>query len=521
MAMDLQRVEVKNPTGILTDPNPSDVSVGSWTFGNNVKFRNGKATQSDGYSGVLGTPPEPLLQIMPFLSQNTPFWIGASATKLRITTGTGIWTDYTRTTGGAYAATQTNNWNGGFLAGVAILNNPTDIPQSLLPTANNFTNLPNWPATYRAKIIRPFKNYLIALNLTINSVVYPTTVKWSSPADPGQVPFTWNPADPTNDAGENPLADTPGAIVDGKKLRDSFIIYKEDSVYSMRYIGGAFVFQFQQLFDDIGMIAPNCAAEFDGKHFVVGRGDVYVHNGVQKSSVIDGKMKDFLFDAIKNQNIQSTFVVPDYNNTEMWICFAQSTGATSTGFCDKAIIWNWVEDKWTIRDIPEIITAAIGVVDPQSPDNWDSDPLGWDTDATVWGSQTYNPSKSKIVLNSNVDNKLYVVGESNTFDGASFTSYLEKSDIYMDDDLKIKSFNSLTPHMRGNSGTVSFWIGTSMLQDNPVEWNGPYQFRVGIDHHISFRHFGRYVGVRMEASSDQSWVLNGYTLEFTPTSGKR
>lgn len=520
MAMDLQRIEIKNPTGIMTDPNPSDLPSNRWSYGLNVKFRNGKATQVDGYSQVYDTPPEPLLYATSFLSQNTPLWIGGSEGKLRITSGSGGWVDYSRLVGGPYNATQTENWNGGFLAGVAIMNNGVDVPQSLLPSNNNFTDLPNWPATYRAKIIRPFKNYLIALNITIDSVTYPTTVKWSAPADPGEVPPTWDITDPTNDAGENPLADTPGAIVDGKKLRDAFIIYKEDSVYSMRYVGGTFVFQFQQLFDDVGMLSSNCAAEFDGKHFVVGRGDVYVHNGVQKSSVIDGAMKDLLFQAIAGQNIQTTFVVPDYSNTEMWICFSESTEAFTNRYNDKACIWNWTTNEWSIRDIPDVISASFGIVDPQEPQDWDSDLNTWDSDATVWNSQTYNPSKNKLILVSNVNNKVYVVGDTTRFDDQVFTSYLEKSDLYFDDDLKMKTITSVTPHLSGQ-GIAKIWVGTSQLQDSPVVWNGPYLFNIGIDHHISCRHFGRYIGIRLEFTSDKAWALNGYTLEFTPMAGKR
>lgn len=519
MAMDLQRVEVKNPTGILTDPAPSDLPLEKWTGGNNIKFRNGKVTKADGYTSVFPTPPFAPLHVMPFLTQNTPFWVSASATQIYVTQGT-VWTNYSRTVGGAYTASQTNNWSGGFLGGVCVLSNGSDVPQSLLPTANFFTNLPNWPATYRAKVVKPFKNYLVALNLTVNSEVFPTAVKWSAPADPGEVPSTWDPADPTNDAGETSLSDSAGAIVDGCKLRDSFIIYKEDSVYSMRYIGGVFVFQFQQLFDDIGVIAPGCVAEFDGKHFVVGRGDVYVHNGIQKSSVIDGAMKDYLFTTIKGQNIQNTFVIPDYANTEMWICYAASTGAANAGYCDKALIWNWKENSWSQRDVPNLIDADYGVIDPQESDAWDNDPNAWDTDASVWGSQTYNPAKTKILLASNVDNKLYVLGESNTFNGATFQSYLEKSDIYLDDDYKVKVVNSVTPHLSGN-GVVKIYVGHAMLQDAPVVWEGPYNYTIGQSFKVDTRVKGRYLGVRFMFDSTAPWTLNGYTLEFAPISGKR
>jgi hypothetical protein len=519
MAMDLQRIEIKNPTGILTDPNPSDLPPDSWTFGNNVKFKNGKTVKVAGHTQVFPTPPLAPLQIFPYLSDSTPFWISASDTKIHITSGSS-WVDFSRLVGGSYNASVTNQWSGGFLSGVSVLNNSVDVPQSLLPTANNYTNLPNWPANYRCKIMRPFKNYLVALNLIVDSVAQPTTVKWSSPADPGEVPFTWDVNDATNDAGETSLADTAGAIVDARKLRDSLIIYKEDSVYSMRYIGGVYVFQFQQLFDDVGMLGNNCVAEFDGKHFVVGRGDVYVHNGVQKSSVIDGQMRDFLFNAIKSDDNQNTFVVPDYSNSEMWICFPAATGATSAGYCDKALIWNWKENKWAIRDLPNIISANTGIVDPQDSDAWEDDPLAWDSDSTTWGSQTYNPSRIKILLASNVDNIIYVVGESNTFAGVPITSTLEKSDLYFGDDQKVKAIHSLTPHLTG-TGSAKVYIGTSMLQDSPVEWFGPYTFQIGQDYKVDCRLFGRYVGVRFQFDSEGPWTLNGYTLEFTPTAGKR
>lgn len=519
MAMDLQRIEIKNPTGILTDPNPSDLPLEAWTSGDNVKFRNGKTSKVEGHSSVFPTPPEAPLQVFPYLSGLTPFWISAGANKIHLTSGTS-WVDYSRLAGGGYSASLEDQWSGGFLSGVSILNNGVDVPQSLYPATNNYVDLPNWPSNYRCKIMRPFKNYLVALNLVVDSVVQPSTVKWSSPADPGEVPFTWDVSDPTNDAGENSLADTAGSIVDARKLRDALIIYKDDSVYSMRYIGGVFVFQFQQLFDDVGMLGLNCVAEFDGKHFVVGRGDVYVHNGVQKASVIDGQMKDFLFNAIQSDNQKNTFVVADYSNTEMWVCFPTSTGASANGYCDKAVIWNWKENKWSIRDLPRLVSANIGIIDPQEPDDWESDINAWDTDSTSWGSQTYNPSRMKILMASNVDNKLYVVGESSTFDGVSFTSTLEKSDLYFGDDHKIKSIHSITPHLTG-TGVAKIYIGTSMLQDSPVAWSGPYSYNIGSDYKVDCRLFGRYVGVRFEFDSTGPWTLNGYTLEFTPTAGKR
>ena len=288
----------------------------------------------------------------------------------------------------------------------------------------------------------------------------------------------------------------------------------------MRYIGGVYVFQFQQLYDDVGMIAPNCAAEFDGKHFVIGQGDVYVHNGVQKKSVIDGKMKDYLFNAIKTGGVRSVFVVPDYANSEMWVCFQSSSDAITEGYADSAAIWNWEEDTWTLRDIPKVVAGTFGVVDPQEPDDWDLDPAQWNSDSTVWGSATYNPAKNKLVLVSQANRLTYVVGESTQFDGEDFKSRIERTDLYNGMDQLVKHITTVSPHLSG-TGSCDVYVGKSMIMDNPVEWFGPYKYEIGKDFKIDCRVSGRFIGFRFEFESAGSWELSGYTVESTKPVGKR
>lgn len=514
-----QRIEFKNPAGMITDRNPADLPPNVWSAVMNASFRDGESRKASGYSKVFGASPSDTLFLIDNIESNQLYWYEATPSAIYRTEGTAH-TNLTRAVGGAYTATEETGWTGAVLNTVVVLNNPNDKPQALRRTDATFVDLPNWPANTTCKVMRAYKNYLIALNVTKSGTEYPTLVKWSSPADPGEVPSTWNEADPTNDAGEVPLTSAGDAILEGRKLRDSFIIYKERSVHSMNYIGGTFVFGFRQLFDDIGIMSQHCVAEFDGKHFVLGKGDVYVHNGVEKKSVITGKVKELLFSNIKNDAFQRCFVVPDYNNTEMWICYPSNGEIKTNKGCDRAFVWNWVEDTWSQREIPNPRYATFGIVDPKVSDAWDDATNDWQTDVISWGETNYNPSKTKILMTSVVNDKIYVVGDESTFDGAEYQTTLIKHDIHLGDDRGMKVLTSVTPHVKGN-GTLQISIGATDIQNTPFEWKGPYPYVIGKQYKIDCRTVGRYAAIRIQSTSESNWELNGFTLEFAPLGGSR
>lgn len=517
MATNWIRQEIKNPVGVNKSLDPTDVPQQVWTDVQNVSFKGGRSRKTQGHEQVFGTPGGDPYYLLSVVRDGSLYWVYPTLDKIFRTEGT-THTDISRLAGGAYTGTEDNPWNGGVLNSVPVLNNGVDVPQAWPYSDSEFTDLANWPSTLRTKIIRPYKNYLIALNLVDNSVNEPHSIAWSTAADPGTVPDSWAFNDPTKESGKAFLADTSGAIVDGRPLRDMFIIYKEDSVYSMRYTGGVFVWQFRQIFNDVGMMAQDCAAEFEGQHFVVTQGDVYVHNGVNKKSVIDNQNREYLFSSIDPNYFSRTRVIADYSKTEMWVCFV-STDST-TGYCDTALIWNWIENTWTIRELPDVATGAYGVVDPQTSDNWNDDPAQWNTDSTVWNDRSYNPSKLKVLLASPTQGKIFLVGNTSLFDSSTFTSTLEKVSMYFDDDHSMKSIQSVTPHVTGN-GVINVKVGYQMLQSDPITWKGPFAFTIGNDYKVDCKVVGRYISIRFDIQSDGEWSFNGYTLEGNQVIGTR
>ena len=149
-------------------------------------------------------------------------------------TRTKKWYDITRGpgAGGAYAATATENWTSTVIGGVLIMTNGFDEPQyweliSGVPaTIQKMQNLNNFTASTECKSMRAFRSFLVALNITSSGVSYPRVVKWSTEAAIQTTPTSWDISSATVDAGEYELADSKGAILDGRPLRDTFIIYK-------------------------------------------------------------------------------------------------------------------------------------------------------------------------------------------------------------------------------------------------------------------------------------------------------
>src|SRR5262245_61571496 len=172
-----------------------------WSDGNNMQMIDQYTRRSFGYEQIFGTPTvvPGFVFYVPASSDN--FWIYCSLAKAYVYDGSAH-TNITRLAGD-YTATQYRNWNGCILGGVPILNNGSDVPQywPTLTVATKLIALANWPANLRAKVIRNFGKYLVAINLTDTGTPLPHAIQWSHAADPGAVPSSWDTTLATVDAG--------------------------------------------------------------------------------------------------------------------------------------------------------------------------------------------------------------------------------------------------------------------------------------------------------------------------------
>jgi hypothetical protein len=506
--------QVLNPKGMIKDTNNTVLPNDYFSHTQNARFEDGAAKKVLGEDQVFGTP-----TVAPYFSLNwttgaNSYWFYAGSAKIYRYDGSNH-TDFTRASGGDYSTNLTGvgNWVGSIFNGLPILCNGVDDPQCLANTgANAFSDLTNWPSNTTCKVIRPYKSYLIALNLTESSSSLPNKVRWGNSAENLSLPSTWTAA-ADNDAGSVTLGDAGDFIIDGFPLKQSFVIYKENTTYLMNFIGGNLVFSFQKLFDDSGVLSRNCVAEYNGNHFVVTNGDIIIHNGVKKQSIATNVVKRTFFEEIDSTNYANTFVTHNKQKNEIWVSYP-TVGST---YCNKALIWNYNTNSFSFRELPEILHIATGIVNPgTSSVVWSGQSQTWITYSTSenWGQREFNPTETSILMSSTGKTKLFRADNGFDFAGSDFTMILERKGLTLDGNANtVKQIRKITPRF-SSTGTAEIFVGSSMTPDGTYTYKTQQTINPDTQNKVDARATGKYMAIKFQNTTATTFELNGYDIEY-------
>jgi len=442
----------------------------------------------------------------------------------------------TATTDNDYAATEnTRRWTTTNLNGLLIATNGYDAPQmwplnsSGIPSKTiPLRELQNWSvtttkeagaSTNKCEVIRSFRTFLVGINWTnvvARGNVEPRIVKWSSAANYGSAPFTWNSLDATLDADEYELADTPGAILDGLPLGDSFLIYKNDSIYVMNYVGTPYIFSFKLLSPTIGALCKNSVVDFEGGHFFMGNSNFYLCNGQTVTPLLTGKLRRAVFDEIvagdlSDPSWQKSFVVADHVHKEILACYPTE----SSTVVNKAVIWNWEKNTFTFRDLPETSHISTGILAANPGGKlWSGSTKTWDEDSEAWGSSDYDTHLENLVFADVSNTKFYRDNAGNKEDTSNMTAYIERSGYDLGDPQTVKFVSAVYPQIEiSGNNTVNVYIGRQMSTEEAITWEGPTTFNPNSQSKVSCRVSGKYFGVRVESDTDVDWRLHGLAFD--------
>jgi hypothetical protein len=257
---------------------------------------------------------------------------------------------------------QGTHFNGGF---AIVINNGKSTPlyclYNDLSAGSTFQPLPNWNyisgLTVTAKVIRSLNYSLVAANLTLTQggvVTYaPGTIRISVQAATGAIPNVWQPGLTTDTADEFELSST-SPILDMAELRGNMFVYSSDSISIVSIGAVTKVLPYSKTY---GILSVDCVTEFDGKHLVVDRNDIYLHNGSGAiDSIADFRIKKYFFSNLNQSAIDKVHLVKDTARKEIWVCYPKGSATE----CTEALIYQYKNNTWTKRTLAGVSYSFTG-----------------------------------------------------------------------------------------------------------------------------------------------------------------
>ena len=524
--------------GVITDVDPFSLPLNAYTRAKNVRFDQGNIRRSPGFrdvSSITGFTPVFTYGLYNATGYDTVVIVADNFDIHEYSNGT-VTLDYN-----SGASTSIAQVTATSLANVQYLNREDLAPIYRTPAMNNFATLANWPSGYTCASLRSYGDFLIALNTDEGGSAFPTRVRFSDIALANNPPSTWDETDVTKSAGFNDLAQMTTPIIDGQTLGSNFLIYSSDQVWLMEFVGGTFIFNFRKLFNDAGIINQNCVIEVEGKHYVFDQDDIYVTDGVSIQSIVDGRVKEYIFSGIDTSAFNKCFVQFDQAREEIYFCYKSSDDMaefTNGDGCNRAAVFNYRSNTWSFMDIPNVYSGTSANVSTVA--TYDSTTLTYDVAGGTYASQ-----------DAGFDRHILMLGQLSTTDGltahriygldgidensalssplntvATKGIKLERIGIDLDEmQLPLtgyKNIRKMVPQFStvASDKTFNVSMGAADLATGVPVYDQTYNFDTSTEYKIDSRSSGRYLSYKIETDTKKDFAVSGFDFDVVAT-GRR
>jgi len=507
----LLKIHNLGQAGAINDLDPVDLPPESISYGENYKVINNKVQSAYFFKKIVQ---QTISQLAGYL-----FWVPGSNFYMVLSKGHATlysgntWFDITET--GGYAGISVGQeilWQHCMIGNIPVVNNPQTWPAYWSPQQTtqllqplNFNPANTWKAlNYHANVVRSHNNFLFALNLTEGSVTYPTSYRWSHPADVNGLPFTWDETDLSAIAGKASIG-VGGDIVDGLSMRDSFVIYSESAITILSYIGGEFIWSSRTLTSRYGLLATDCVVEVSGLHYFITNGDIMANNGNSVESILSRRVKNKFVNTLDPNNYENSFAAVNPVTKEVWFCYPEVGFVYPT----VAIVFNYEFNTLSSRKLDSGPNATFGpVLQPQ--ELWSIVQGTWDNNLTAWGKDTNSPF-SNTITTCDVQGSLYSL---ELIDPAIVVNTLvEREGLILDDQVQLFTTTCAYPNI---DCTNSCWIqlGAQDFAGGPVRWQPAVKFTPATMRKVDIRATGSLLAWRVFSDNTTPFILTGMDIEY-------
>lgn len=505
-------VEQAGKYGMVDDAPDFLLAKEAWTSVKNMRPVNGvmKTLQSD-RSITSPTTSETIQLVYPVRTPSQVYWfLGGQGSAWIIDAASAQ-----SVTAALTATLSTAVWTGGF-GTVPIFCNGVDNPFALDTTTPTTTALTGWPANYKAKMMRPFREFWIAGNITDTGSNYNQLIHWSSPGAPGAMPPDWDYGDDTKKSGRQDLADEGGSVLDAVTVGRTFYIYKEETTWVMSLIGGVAVMQLDPFVPNMGLFAANHATVLpDNNVFLVGPMGVVRHDTSGNiTPILKNRLQRWLDAQIDATYFNRGFVTRLPEHKEIMYCFPSNGSST----CDLALVWNWEDNYTVIKDMPDVTAGHHG--------KWDESTSIPTINALTGTINSYTNLINRQVPVGLTSHSVYAAADevyTMETEGAAYSlaqSELVRTGMMMDTDPYTDVLvKAVVPYCRGSlTSDLQITVGYQDTPEGVVTWEETKTLAQSDLPKADFRVEGKIPCLRFRCEGE--WSLYGYAVEYE-LAGKR
>ena len=190
-----------------------------------------------------------------------------------------------------------------------------------------------------------FQNYIAVSDVSRFVIVFgtndyfqtyldPMLIRWSDQEDP----YTWTPA-ATNQAGSIRLSHG-SQIVTAVQARQEFVVFTDQAIYSMQYVGTPFVWSVNLMGDNVSIVGANAAVIASGVVYWMGVDKFYTYNG--RVQTLNCDLRRFVFGDFNTSQNQQVYAGTNEGFNEVWWFYCSA----NSNVVDRYVVYNYLENIW-------------------------------------------------------------------------------------------------------------------------------------------------------------------------------
>lgn len=279
----------------------------------------------------------------------------------------------------------------------------------------------------------------------------------------------------TNTAGSFDLT-TDGRLLYGSSAKGESLLWTDNDLWRMAYIGGDFIYSFQQVSKACGLISRRAAVVLDDGAYWMGRGKFFKYDGAVQP--IPCEVTDYVFGNFNEAQADAVWVLPVTKYSELTWYYP----ALGSSVANRYVTYNYKENHWTFGALERHAGVPVRFL-----------------------SNAVSEQRPQLLLGAS----LYQHEDGNVRQGAS--AFLESGPVELGRGDRLTRVQGIMPDDIA-AGDVSLTLSLSMAPDGAETTVGPYS----LEAFTPLRKTARQVRLRFDEVHAVDWRLGTPRLAVLP-----